>query len=244
MRACALLVILLLGLAPAHGETIYLATCGGGIRALDAQHMTSTKLMSTSTCYFDIAAGKNGKLYVSDSYNLFVLDPAAGKSTFLGALGTFINGMTFVGETLYASGGSGFYRINPVNAQVQLVGDTGFTSSGDLQWFQGALYMTAGAGANDQLLRVDPATGHVTVVGDLGLPAVYGLAATSSTLLGLTGTGEVLAIDTSSGQATHLGSLGVSVYGASTLPSQVPEPGTLLLLGGGLWALGTKLRRR
>lgn len=244
MRVCGLLLMLVCSLLPARGDTIYAAVVTGDILAVNTEQKTSTVLAHTHMCWYDIAFADNGKLYGSDSYSLYLIDPASGQSNVIGSFGTFINGMTFVGDTLYASGNTGLYTINLTSGFAQLVGSTSYASSGDLQWFHGALYLSATATPGDKLLRVDPVSGHATLVGDIGFPWVYGLAATSSELLGLTATGDLLEIDANTGSGTRLGGAGGLVYGASSRPQEVPEPSALLLLGTGLSAIGMSLRRR
>jgi hypothetical protein len=248
MRLCALLLMLACSLVPASGETIYAAVVNGDILAVDTNHMTSTVLAHTHVCWYDIAFAADGKLYGSDANSLFLIDPASGHSSLIGSFGAFINGLAFVGDTLYGSG-YGLYTVNLTSGQAQLVGGIGYTSSGDLQWFQGSLYLTASGQPGDRLLRLDPANGDATLVGEIGFPWVYGLAATSSELIGLTANGDVLTIDVNTGAGARLGSAGRSVYGATSKPAQpspheIPEPSALLLLGSGLSAIGVSLRRR
>lgn len=248
MRLCALFLMLTCSLVPARGETIYAAVVNGDILAVDTEHMTSMVLAHTHMCWYDIAFGPDGKLYGSDSHDLYLIDPVSGHLNLIGSFGTFINGMTFVGNTLFGAGDTALYTIALSSGQAQWVGSTGYATSGDLQWFQGSLYMTAYAVPSDQLVRVNPASGVAVLVGDIGFPWVYGLAATSTQLLGLNSNGDVVAIDVHTGAGTRLGSVGASVYGASSkwiepAPKAIPEPSALLLLGTGLSAIGVSLRR-
>jgi outer membrane protein assembly factor BamB len=242
MRVCALLLILACTL-PAQGDTIYAALTNGDILAVDTEHGTSTLVAHTFKSWFDIAFAPDGRLYGSDGNRLYLIDPFSGQPSLVGEFETFINGLTFVGETLYGSGSIWLYTVDRTTGAAQSVGTMNYGSSGDLQWFQGALYMTAFTPWNDQLVRLDPASGRAELVGDIGFRSVYGLAASSSEMYGLTLAGDLLKIDTQTGAGTALGRTGGMVNGASSKPPQVPEPSALLLLSTGLAAIGLRLRR-
>lgn len=246
MRLCALLLTLLWVVVPAGGDTIYAAMVNGDILALDTVEMTSTVLAHTGTLWYDIAFASDGKLYGSDAYHLYLIDTTNGSTTLVGAFGTFINGLTFVDDTLYGSGGTGLYAINLSSGQAHILGSTGYGSSGDLQWFGGALYLTVTGDSTDLLLRVDPATGNAVLIGDTGFYSVFGLAAGTTDLFALTGGGDLLKMDPATGAGTRLGSSGGSVFGATSMPASagVPEPSALLLLASGLTWLGLRGRSR
>lgn len=243
MRVCAWLLVLLCVL-PASGEIIYASLGNGDIVAVNAEQGPSTVLAHTHKVWFDIAFAPDGRLYGSDGNQLFLIDAVSGNSSLVGGFGTFINGLTFVEETLYASGDIWLYAINLSTGEAMRMGTTNYGSSGDLQWFQGALYMTAFTPWNDQLVRLDPASGRADLVGDIGFRSVYGLAASPTQLFGVTQKGDLLALDIHTGAGKRLAGIGGVVYGASSQPAGVPEPSALLLLGTGLSAIGLRLRRR
>ncbi len=241
MRVCTALFALLLCCPPLSAD-ILLAASPAGMYAVDRGHATATFLSQTHIWY-DIALAPDGVLYASDASRLFRVNPLTGTSVLVGPMDAFINALDFVGPTLYGAGDTGLYTIDPVTAVAHLVGFTGFISSGDLETFAGALYLTAWGGpGSDFLVRLDPLTGHGTLVGPIGFSQVMGLAATGDALYGMTGAGSLLRIDPATGAGTKVGSLGISVYGATAVA--VPEPGALWLAGGGLLALMRRFRRR
>lgn len=241
MRATIALLSLLLCATMLFANTIYLSA-PGALYAVDPAQPAATFLGPSGT-WFDIALSPAGVLYASDSYRLFRVDPASGASTLIGPMEAFINGMTFVGSTLYASGGESLYTIDPESGKAYLVGSTGFFSSGDLEFFAGTLYLTAGLNwSTDALVRLDPLTGQGTLIGPIGFSQVYGLAAASGGLFGFTSTGFVLSLDPATGAGTNLGWATVPANGAAASPA-VPEPSALCMLGSGLLLLARRLRR-
>lgn len=241
MRALFAILVLLACVPLLHANTI-LVTTPGALYAVDPAQPAATFLCPSGT-WFDIAFSPSGVLYASDSFRLFRVDAASGASTLIGDMGTFVNGMTFLGSTLYASGFQALYTIDPATGTSQLVGSTGFLSSGDLEYFAGALYMTAVMDdSSDGLVRLDPLTGQGTLIGLIGYPQVLGLAAGPGGLFGFIGAGFALSIDPATGAGTNLGVEYVPAYGAAAQP--VPEPGALFLLGSGLLLLVRSLRRR
>jgi len=241
MRACTVLLSLVFCCPLLRADTLYAAS-PSGLYSVDTVHSTATLLSHTPTWY-DIALAPDGALFASDSSRLFRVDPVTGGTVLVGPMHAFINAMTFVGPTLYGAGDLGLYTIDPATAVAHFVGSTGFVSSGDLELFAGTLYLTAMSGSgSDLLVRIDPLTGHGILVGPIGFSQVMGLAATPGGLYGLTGAGDLLWIDAAAGTGTKVGSLGISVYGATA--GSVPEPGTLFLLGSGLLALARRIHKR
>jgi hypothetical protein len=82
----------------------------------------------------------------------------------------------------------------------------------------GSLYWSVQQGGNDGLVRIDPSTGGLTLVGTLGASGVWGLAYAADTLYGYTSDGQYLIIDPTTAAST-VGSTPGSWYGATTNPA-------------------------
>ncbi|MCK7501019.1 MAG: hypothetical protein MZW92_70930 [Comamonadaceae bacterium] len=137
-----------------------------------------------------------------------------------------VNGLAAMGNRLVAGSTSGgFYYVDRVAAEATRVGvfGRGVVSGGDLCVGPGGvLYLTSPAGSRiggqDDLLRVDPATGVATPIGTTGLAAVYGLIYTGgerNELLGLTEAGVIARIDPRTGAAAQMAVTGVAFWGGA-----------------------------
>ncbi len=105
------------------------------------------------------------------------------------------------------------------------------TSSGDLQFLpDGRLLATVTGGlTGDRLVEINPITGAVRTIGDVGYRSVYGLSFFAGTLWGLTGSGDLLSIDAATGVGSRVRSLGFRANGASV--------GSIDPLGNGMTGL-------
>lgn len=100
---------------------------------------------------------------------------------------------------------------------------------------------------SDELVRVDPTTGSATRIGAHSKAKLYGLAYDrGGVLYGFQRNSVIWSIDPTTAAATYE-ALGPYAFGAAGNPfpsgSPVPEPSTLVLVGGAL-ALGARARRR
>jgi outer membrane protein assembly factor BamB len=120
---------------------------------------------------------------------------------------------------LYAAS-TNVFRINPDTGASQLVGPlpTGFSSSGDIAFVNGAMYVSTNGPCGGALVEFDLAKGTGKVLGGDGLGCVYGLALASGTLFILNCDGKAGVFNPQTGQATVLSTSNVQAYGADTLP--------------------------
>lgn len=159
------------------------------------------------------------ELYGVTLSSLVRISLSNGAVSTVGPLGTGdINALTADGAgNLYgASTGGQFYKINRSTGRATVVGPLGTLSSGDLAFnAAGELYGTVRPTifASDSLARIDPATGKATVIGGTGKTDVFALKFQGSTLYGLTGSGQVLTLNTVTGVATAVRETGLSFTG-------------------------------
>jgi hypothetical protein len=187
-----------------------------------------------------------GQLSAIDSKgNVFAVDPTNAAVTPLFSSGTFPNGGGGDGHgILYAFDmvTGNVDALNVTNGTVKTITNfpstqsTGFTAVGP----DGSLYITVlntnPGGAFDDLYRINPLTGAITDLGS-DLNNLYAGVFVGSTLYGFSPYGGIYTINTTTGQETFMGAYslpsGDAIYAAAFQGQSVPEPSSLILLGGG-----------
>lgn len=246
-----LLFLVFIGLSsPAYA--LYISDVNGGLWDLNTSTNTSSFVgNSLIGPMFDIALDPiNGNLYgIVNGYTLASISTTTGVGTAIGSTGYVINGLTFDSSgTLYGSGGVSLFTVDLGTGAATPVGNTSFTSSGDIAFdSNGNLFMSATGQNGDQLVSVNPSTGAGSLIGNIGFSDVYGLNFSGSILYGFTLNGHTIDINTSNGTGTSLaynnintdgadGAGGVGGSGSSGSSGSsggvapVPEPSTALLL--------------
>ena len=218
--------------------TLYTMTIGGAVTSIGA----------IGTTMFDIAM-YNGALYgIDGTSSLYSINTTTGHGTLIGSTGQVVNALTFSPTgVLYAAGNDTLYTVNVSNGKLTAIGSgTGagtYSSSGDLEFLNGVLYLTSSTGGNDQLFSINAANGQGHLIGSLGFPQVYGLVQKNGLLYGFTDTGSgtqnILSINTTTGAGTTIHTYTLTVanvgfYGTTDDPLDSPEPGPLGLVGLGL----------
>lgn len=218
---------------------------------------------------FDIAFDPNGQLFGIGEGKLWSIDPATASST---AIGDTVGATSLVfasDGTLYAATDR-LYTIDPATGQETEVGNGGaaYSSSGDLAFIAGELYLTSTNLTgfppliDEDLIHLDTATGAGTFVGTLGsfnqttqtqagFVSVFGLATDNGVdLYGVSGT-RIIDIDTSDGSTTFIrdySGSGLGFANGSAFFSEsgavVPVPAALPLFLTALAVAGWAGRRR
>jgi hypothetical protein len=250
--ALALLVTAAVSTATA-GPIMFVHDSSGNLGRVDVATGTTSLIGNMGAVMTDIAFDPTGNLYGITFTGLYSINALTGASAFIGGLGlNGANALVFSSTgTLYAAANNNgnLYTVNTGTGAASFAQSTGFASGGDLAFNGGNLYL---ASTTNSLVRITLG-GPSTLVGAFGVGSVFGLATgDNGTMYGVAGT-TVYTIDTTTGAATNgvsfagqgLGlAFGQSFYTEAGAPDPVPEPGTMLLVGGGLAAMLRKRRRQ
>ncbi len=236
-------------------QAAYLSTSRGGLYQYDINQGTTTYIGRTGPGMTDIAMASN-RLYGITFSAFYSIDVNTGHSSLIRNVGWLgLNALVGSpdGSNLYTASYSGQFGQLSDTGQYSLIGSLGsyegraLRSSGDMAFgADGTLYATVNNGRGDYLATIDVDTGQATVLGDIGYSAVYGLVFLDGTLYGTTADQNLIEINQTTGQGTHVTRIvGIelgAIWGATGGPSgATPEPGTLLLLSS---AMGMVLWRR
>ncbi len=256
MRKVLLVGLFLIGLILSAQSTIYIATDNGTIYEVDPVNCTSTSLGTINVTgailsgfsFYDIAINPlTEEMYgVDDVGNLVLIDYENGTGTVIGSNspptlnGLGLNALTFdENGVLYAAAGINdfLYTIDLTTGFSDAVGSmgTGLTSSGDLTFFEGQLYLTTSSqnfGQNSLILvhPVNPASSQV--IGDFnGLTNIFGITSAialdncSSTLFAFQ-VNNIYFADANNLLNTTLQCSGIvpgSIYGAASVTETLEE---------------------
>jgi hypothetical protein len=246
--------------------TLWVDDANGEIGKVDVTTDAVTLVGNSGRILTDIAFDPNGNLFGIDQTNLYRINTITGAATVVGALNPAIptvpsnigtipaNSLVFSNSGVLFTATNQLYTINPGTAADTRIGALGgsFISAGDLAFVNGTLFLSD---TQNRLLSVDPATGVATLIGNMGVADVFGLATPDNvTLFGVAGT-SVYSLDPATGNATlavNFGGHGLGqAFGEAFIseagaPASAPEPSSLLLVSAAaLLVFGVKgVRRR
>lgn len=231
----------------ANAALIFVSTANSQLQTIDIASHATTLIGNAGAVLFDITFSPSGALFRTDSDNSYAVDCATAPATLIGSLGIpFVNALGFDSAgVLYGAGEDSLFTINTSMGAATLVGTGSFLSAGDLDYVGNTLFISSGGPFSPSpsfLVSLNPVSASATPVGPLLFSDVFGLAndAASSTLFGLTLTGQVLSVNTTTGAASELFDTEINnVFGAAVNP----VPGPLPVLGAGM-AIGWSRRLR
>lgn len=193
----------------------------------------------------DIALDQDGSLYAITNDDLFTCTVEGAKCSWLAALPSIFNGLTFVPkgtvnpteDTLIGISQDGAWtQITFAGSKVTLkkLGTyaNGWLSSGDAFSVDGiGTYATLkGKGTSDSLASIDPKTGKILkVIGETGAKGLYGLAWWNGVFYAFSSDSNVYTLDVSTGKASVIKGIqapaGIKWWGAgvSTRANGTPK---------------------
>lgn len=208
----------------------FYAHSGLYLYSVDPFQLTVTQLASELPNLQDIDTHPNGALLGVSSEGLFQYDDLRGYWFLVGDFDnngpSDPNGMAIdLSGRAFVTSQDELYEIDIVEGTPTLVGDLGgdYYSSGDcVVNKQDSLYMTSKHDeATDWLLLIERSTGRANEVGPIGFTRVFALTAAWGYLYGLTDRGELIEIDSATGEGTLVHTFeGTRFFGAASTPSR------------------------
>ena len=215
-----------------YGQSkMFVSTSSGNLYEVDAESCEYTLVKSGGVVYYDLAINPiDQKLYGVNNRFLYKIDKATGVSTVIASMGgNGLNALTFSSDgKMYGMSGahSNLMEVDPRDGASIVVGAVGsYTSSGDLTFYKGQLYLTSRRG---EIIQVDISNPQKSF--SLGkfksLSNVYGITASGCypAIYAFSGN-SIYKLDTSDltvSSASCLGLVNGQIYGAASLGEGIP----------------------
>ena len=229
--------------AASAAPTLWVDDSAGNLGKVDVATGAVTLVGSMGVTMTDIAFDPSGNLYGISFSDLYSINSTTAAITHIGSLGASLNSLVFGSDGTLYSANNQLYTVSTSTGLASLIGSGGasYSSSGDLAFVGGNLYLSSTTPVSDSLVKLNLATGAGTAVGAIGTSGVFGLATNDNiTLYGVAGT-DVYGINTATGAGAllvnysghGLGAANGSAFLAEAAPP-VPEPATTALMLAGL----------
>ena len=170
----------------------------------------------------DIAIDLTGHMYGGTGEWLYLINPSTAEVRPICPLEIDTTALTFTSEgELIIGVDSSLYKMDIENCSLEtLVAYSFYETSGDIVGLpDGYLYWSVRGGDEDRLVRVNPRTGHETLVGYIGENRLYGMGYSNNELFGFSGSGNIVAINPETGNSSFLKEYSsISWWGATTNP--------------------------
>jgi hypothetical protein len=158
----------------------------------------SSKLIGLTRGFYDIAFSRDGKLWGIDG-DLYLVDTLTGAATLIGeSIGTHSVSLVGLNDSILLSEvNDSLYGINVRSAQSYNIGFIGYSSCGDLSWYNNNLYMSSNRGQLIKIVLNNTFTQIIsaTALNNISDACFLGLITTqyneTQNLIGFTGQGNV-----------------------------------------------------
>jgi hypothetical protein len=258
-RSICAATLLLSACATALADPVlWVSDSRGQLAKIDVLTGSTTLVGDTGVFMFDIAFNATGQLFGISGTALYSINSTTAASTLIGTTGSSsnINSLVFGSDgTLYGAS-NGLYKFNTTTGAGTQIGTnfaSGASSSGDLAFVGGKLYLSTLGSPSDRLANLNTSTGALTDVGSIGFASVFGMASPNGADLYGFSDNRVLSINATTGAgrllSTANGPVLGAVYGSAffneAVPTPaIPEPSTYALLTVGLIGLGFAAKRK
>jgi len=171
--------------------------------------------------FVDLAIDLDGRMYGGTYDALYEIGPTNAELRLHCTTQANMTAMTFGADgLLYVGGGSSIYSLDLEDCSSELVIESSeYETSGDLVGSpEGLLYWTVKGDNGDELVRVDPTTGHVEWLRVLVAERLYGVGYDHGEVIGFSSFGKIISVPLDGEGSTVIASSELAWWGAATNP--------------------------